>query len=171
MKHLFKITLITILSFSILGCSDEQEAIEEQSLNLEELNSKIDTAFGAKITKIESNNYQIDFENGKIAYISLNESGKSKITGTVFGGKSYSFDNTVFDPDNAPLAFSPIEYDSTALRSPCDEHPGGEEFKVCFKREWSEFCDGLVGCLAQATNPVYIAAVIAGHCVACGEDE
>ena len=84
---------------------------------------------------------------------------------------SYDYFNTVFDQDNEPLAFSPIEYDSTAFRSPCDEHPGGEEFKVCFKREWSEFCDGLVGCLAQATNPVYIAAVIAGHCVACGEDE
>ena len=43
---------------------------------------------------------------------------------------SCDYFNTVFDPDNAPLAFSPIEYDSTSFRSPCDEHPGGEEFKA-----------------------------------------
>ena len=60
---------------------------------------------------------------------------------------------------------------SLTMNKPCDEHPSEEEFDDCFEREWDEFCDGFIGCMAQITNGPLIAAVIAIHCAACGGDE
>ncbi|GEM_PF-2153403 len=40
----------------------------------------------------------------------------------------------------------------------------GETFNNCFARNWTSFCDGLVGCVAQATNPIPVAAAIAIVC-------
>lgn len=40
----------------------------------------------------------------------------------------------------------------------------GETFNGCFARNWTSFCDGLVGCIAQATNPVIVGAAIAIEC-------
>lgn len=62
---------------------------------------------------------------------------------------------------------SNLENQITRAAAPCDEHPSNEAFDDCFAQEWDDFCDGLAGCLAQATNPVLIAAVIAIHCGVC----
>jgi len=50
---------------------------------------------------------------------------------------------------------------------PCSQHPAGQSFEDCFSTEWVGFCDGFISCLAQATNPLPIAAAIAIHCLDC----
>ncbi len=39
-----------------------------------------------------------------------------------------------------------------------------ETFNQCFARNWTSFCDGFVGCVAEATNPIVVAAAIAIEC-------
>jgi hypothetical protein len=63
--------------------------------------------------------------------------------------------------------YSKLSNEFLLTRSPCDNHPSDESFDDCFAREFQEFCDGFLGCVALATNPVLISAVIAGHCAAC----
>lgn len=59
---------------------------------------------------------------------------------------------------------SNLENQMTMAAAPCDEHSSNETFD---EQEWDDFCDGLAGCLAQATNPVLLAIVIAIHCGVC----
>lgn len=57
-----------------------------------------------------------------------------------------------------------IDYGEITTMSPCGNHPKGESFGDCVAREMSEFCDGLIGCVAMVTHPKLVLAAIVIHC-------
>lgn len=145
------------------------------------------TKYGVETTSIGENEFSFKYPDERILNIKIS-GNKVTLSGTRINNETYIFDNlTQSQIDNLDYNsdyllesnilisdfifnvndLSKLSPSEAALARPCNEHPSNESFKSCFKREWDEFCDGLVGCLAQATNPHLIAGVIAAHCAAC----
>lgn len=183
MRNTIKISFIFLLTLIIASCSQDDAVTENQAeiadkQMIELLNSKLGVE-----TTIEKGNYKFTYPDGP--YLLANTLGENiTVSGTRINNKTFIFEklnqNEIIDTTNPYVFLNTVnkqDFISTVnnlsnleiglYARPCDEHPSNEEFDDCFEREWDEFCDGFVGCVAQATNPVLIAAVIAGHCAAC----
>ena len=89
------------------------------------------------------------------------------ITGSAVDNK-----RLMFKPSKAKSAIPEydiidLDTDADVEEKPCSQHSSGQTFKQCFKQEWTDFCDGFVGCLAQATSPIRVGALIGLHCAYC----
>lgn len=145
------------------------------------------TRYGIETTILEDNEYSFKFLDGRIMKVIVLEN-EIVISGSRINNLSYSFENltevqiNLLDQNSIYLLssntlkadfifnvndLSNLTEEERSLVSPCDEHPTVEEFNDCFVREWEEFCDGFIGCVTQATHPMIVAAIIAGHCAAC----
>lgn len=185
MKYISKIAFSIILSLTFFACDTEEtntnlenesELANKQMIEL--LNSKLGIE-----TTIENGDFKFTYPDGRfLLAISSNEN--ITISGTRINNETLVFNklsqDEIIDSSNPDVLLKSIkkqDFISTVndvsnlkiglVARPCNQHPSNEDFDDCFKREWDEFCDGFIGCLAQATNPVLIAAVIAGHCAAC----
>lgn len=187
MKYLLKLTFTFILSLFIFGCSnDNVEDIEnETEIANNQMIDLLNSKFGVVTTDLGNGGFKFTYPNGKFLTTSSTENSII-VTGTRLNNEIIDFDklsaNEINNLNNSKSQYflnainkqtfiSNVNNNSNLEQGlyarPCDEHPSDEEFDDCFEREWDEFCDGFVGCVAQATNPVLIAAVVAGHCAAC----
>lgn len=188
MNNLFKFSIVAFLSFFIISCSEDSidQSFEQNDTDAnKEMVELLESKYGVT-TKISDNgNFQFTYPDGRILNATItNESviisgtrlnkttlELQKLTKEEIDNYTNSRDNYFLNSVEKEDFISTINNVSNLeiglYKRPCDEHPSNEEFDDCFKREWDEFCDGFVGCLAQATNPVLVAAVIAGHCAAC----
>lgn len=183
---LFTFTLISLFAFS---CSDHE--INNPTISVNEVTTKpqneattnkvsakseadIDLAevtkkkYNADIEFNDDGSYTIIFSDGRDIKISLASNNHYLMTGTRMPGVTID----VYHVKDDIFEFEVLEdlygyFESSATAKPCAQHPKGESFNNCFKREWNEFCDGFIGCVAQATNPIKVAAVIAAHCATC----
>ncbi|WP_396188431.1 hypothetical protein [Flavobacterium sp.] len=121
--------------------------------------------YKAKVEMINKSDFNIIYSDGKVLIAKKQSDGSYKVTGSKINNNSFviSQNEGKFDESNPASNFRI----NATMANPCGQHPAGETFNQCFKREWADFCDGFVGCVAQATNPVGVALVIAAHCVAC----
>lgn len=117
----------------------------------------------------------IKYNDGREAVITQTASGTYEAKGTKLNNQTLSLNylpiskNDEFEITNLTFNMN-TEVNSdgkTTFAAPCSQHPSNEEFDDCFLREWKAFCDGFVGCFAQATNPHAVALAIAIHCVSC----
>ena len=188
MTNLFKFSIVAVLSFFIISCSEDSidQSFEQNDTNAnKEMIGLLESKYGITTEISDNGNFQFTYPDGRVLNTTIsNESviiSGTRINNTTFELQKLTkgdIDNYTNSSDNFFLnSVEKQNFISTVnnisnleiglYARPCDEHPSNEEFDDCFAREWDEFCDGLVGCLAQATNPVLIAAVIAGHCAAC----
>lgn len=128
--------------------------------------------FGDDFTKNEEGSFTFIYEDGKKLEVTPNNDETLLMTGSKISNRIFNVNKmqNLTSADEMEYSFDVIkdfESNQGVLLRPCEQHPAGESFNQCFKREWNEFCDAFVGCVAQATNPVLIASVIAAHCAAC----
>jgi len=106
--------------------------------------------------------YRILFTNGLemlVTPISNDKGSEFLIAGSVMGERlmriKIDVTNDVVLPEHITFADVTPDYlniQALVLRNP------GETFNQCFVREWNDFCDGFLGCMALATHPVAIGA-------------
>lgn len=169
------VAILAVLSVIIYSCNQDENLIEPNTeLSKSELDLKqaVKKRFGADYIKNEDGSFTFIYEDGKTLDVTPNNDGTFLMEGSKISNRIFKVNKlqNLNNPDAMEYSFEVIkDFDSSqgALLRPCGQHPAGENFNACFKREWNEFCDGLVGCLAQATHPVLIAGVIAAHCAAC----
>lgn len=128
--------------------------------------------FGADFTKNEDGSFTFVYEDGKKLEVIPNNDGTLLMKGSKISNRIFKVNKlqNLAGTDEMEYSFDIIkDFDSNqgTLRRPCGQHPEGESFNQCFKREWNEFCDDAVGCIAQAMEPHLVAVAIAAHCVAC----
>lgn len=178
MKYLkiFSVVVVSILStLLIYSCSQDDNASEvksELSKSEIDLRQALKTQYGADLIKNENGSFTFNYNDGSSLEVIPNNDGSFTMQGTKISNRIFKInklENTELSKTNG-LDFSFVvlkDFDANPNAKPCSQHPKGETFNQCFKQEWSDFCDGLVGCLAQATNPHLVAAAIAAHCAAC----
>lgn len=124
----------------------------------------VEKRYSAKVEFINKSDFDVIYRDGKRLSARLQSDGSYQIKDSEF--KEYILDvaqiNQEID-DASPVS----SFTFRAAVNPCNKHPKGEKFNTCFKREWDAFCDGFAGCVAQATNPHWVALVITAHCLAC----
>ncbi|TVZ52860.1 hypothetical protein [Dokdonia sp. Hel_I_53] len=191
MKKYLNLSLLSMILLSIVmfSCSNNTDDIETSDVNADiEMSKILESKYGISTTILDKGGYEFNYPDGRKLFIETNNQGYT-ISGSRINNESFTlnqvsseefnrnmnsqsemFMNSIPKQEYIKAVNSRTNLDSklaARLVAPCDEHPSSEDFDKCFKREWDEFCDGMVGCVAQATNPVLIAAVIAGHCAAC----
>lgn len=164
-KLLFFLSILLISSCSIEDSSHEPDKNSEESNLIHSIKNNLDVDL--IIQKDEE--YLCTGNNTSLSYMKISET-RAK----VFNSK---LDEIIidFDPDN--ISEMLIEYQDGRIRKGIgyfglfvkgiDSHglnPRYETFEECFVREWQDFCDDFVSCVAQATNPIPVAIAIAIHC-------
>lgn len=192
MKRLLPVFMVVAsLAVATYSCSRE-ENFNEESNNLLEADQQMAAILSERYA-IETNflsdgNLQFEYPNGQILEVDRTDGevilSGSRINNAILrtdliegpGPVSNRIQFSLFETKEiiskqdfikSINRSSNLENNITMAAAPCDEHPSDETFNECFAQEWEDFCDGLAGCLAQATNPVIIAAVIAIHCGVC----
>ena len=188
MKKIFtfalSLSIITLIAFS---CSNDEAISNNQEAQAnKEMAEVLQTKYGIETTILDNGSFEFKYLDGRILNVSQND-GKIVFTGSRVNNEKLTFESVTKDvalenlnsKSNLFLKGIPKQefiksvnnYSNlnqlAKVASPCDEHSSNEEFDDCVEREVDEFCDGLVGCLALATNPVIIIGVIAIHCAAC----
>ncbi len=162
---------IMITSILLLSCSGTDREIAEVS-NIEHARqyatmtegfhddfiAAAESKYGAVAKLNDENSYTLSYENGKELNIKLLSGKKALISGSFINDSELEI---IFDPEEIE------EPEITVVHSACSEHPKNESFNQCFKREWDDFCDGIVGCVTQAVKPIMVAALISAHCLTC----
>lgn len=157
---------------------------DDSSLNTSlELNEEIDpdllreikSRYGADIT-FEDNSFKITYDDGSDLVLTEETNGNYIIKGSKINynviqvnylPSSYETDNIEVNNFTFKVLNENENYNRTTSAAPCGQHPGNEGFNECFAREWSDFCDGVIGCVTQFTSPHIVAAIIAAHCATC----
>lgn len=187
--HLFTVLMaFCLISYS---CSQEED-LNEKSQKLVEANQQLanilSEKYGIETINLEDGNFRFKYPDERILQVN-NEGGEVILTGSRINNeifkirmadenKASSYQLEFLDENSRKTIskqrfISAVNSSSNIVNSgfkaaaPCDEHISNETFDECFKKEWDDFCDGMAGCVAQAVNPVFVAAVIAGHCAAC----
>ncbi|MDF1697183.1 MAG: hypothetical protein P1U56_15175 [Saprospiraceae bacterium] len=182
---------VYVLFFAILLVSCEKESTE-----LIENDDQVFEATTRENTELENYlGYNVkNFENGNFTFY-IND--KDVITGTKTGENHYLLSNPngellemkadmrvegglneqisarkVGDPQyseifNFSYFFAAAPNATAQAANPCNQHPAGESFDNCFKREWSDFCEDFISCIAQITNPIPVAVAVGIHCASC----
>lgn len=192
MRKLLKLNIILSVVVMVFACSSENNEgtpLDHQAeISNEQIIEKLNSRLGVKTLDLGNGNFEFTYPDGR-SLILANKNGNYFINGTRINNQTILIalqDNSkpiterleFTDASNGTLLgkkqfismvndYSKLSAGSSLVMRPCNQHPSNESFDDCFSREWDEFCDGFLGCVAQATNPVIIAAVIAGHCAAC----
>lgn len=181
-----KLTIFSILGATLLGlglysCSNDDTTgvneLEKTNVSknanrkvtdndaIKDFTLAIKMKYNAEVIMIDELNTLIKYEDNKELYIIKESEDSFLMKGSKINDKTFSV--TLSKNQTIPYEFTEIKDGNTVTFNPCSEHPKGEKFNDCFKREFSDFCDGLVGCLSLAVFPWHISAVIAAHCLAC----
>ena len=156
---------------SVISCSKEDEHMEDINSSLTEKKGEttsqesIFKSYGIEFVENEDGSFILKYQDGLFVEVRETKYGTYLINGNKIEGRTFELTKSDMEKDGLPYVIKDIT-DYNRIAAPCDQHPSGESFKKCFKREWDNFCDGLVGCLAQATNPVAVATAITIHCAA-----
>ena len=177
MIKVIKNFLLFLFLISISACNQD-ENMNEENMTTESLVFK---KLYIPIQKNSDAEFKIDFRNMhfQLKEISLNEVMVKKSDNSVFSilkDKENNFKVTYYLKDEkivanlADVSFlfrTQLVTRNTEDVNPCDQHAPNETFNKCFEREWKDFCSDAPSCIAQAVNPVVIAAAIAIHCATC----
>lgn len=183
--------MLVTLAVGTYSCSQEENFNEEIQNSLEadqQMAAILSERYVIETKFLKDDGFQFKYPNGRILDVDRNDGevilSGSRINNVVLrmslsDGIGPISDRMKFSVDETQEIISKqdfmrsinssveIENQITMSAAPCDEHPSNETFDECFEQEWDDFCDGLVGCVAQVTNPVLIAVVIAIHCGVC----
>lgn len=128
MKKLFFALFTTLLINTLSFGQDFEKFITER--------------YKAKVEMINKSDFNIIYSDGKVLNAKKQSDGSYKVTGSKIKNNSFviSQNEGKFDESNPASNFRI----NATLANPCNQHPAGETFDQCFKREWDAFCDGLV---------------------------
>lgn len=178
MKSIFKTIAFIILIFTF-SCNERntesidspQSSRNEKNISMNARNSSGDSdlvnslraRYNIETQVNEDGSYVLHYADGTF----LDVKPTSESTCIISGSKTPGLVMEIHHIENDNFEFDVKQDTNGLLAKPCAQHPKNESFNQCFKREWSEFCDGLIGCVAQATNPLPVAAAISLHCALC----
>lgn len=152
MKKIVTLFAFLICAFSVFS--------QENNPTFSEL---VAQKYSARVSYLNETDFTIVYSDStRIIARKLN--GSYVIEGDHIGENRYTITELDVSEDASPLEHVSIEI---AARNPCGSHPKNEAFSDCFVREWRDFCDSWISCLAQAIKPVEIAIAITIHCLAC----
>ena len=83
---------------------------------------------------INKSDFNIIYSDGKVLIAKKQSDGSYKVTGSKINNNSFviSQNEGKFDESNPASNFRI----NATMANPCGQHPAGETFNQCFKREW-----------------------------------
>ena len=181
-----KITKFLLLSvlFISFACTSDNHVINQSTVEFEQKSSDYLTQILSRynieaIQTIENEYYEFQYPDESVLIISNVEDNHYHISGSRANDNVIGFYIEEGELPSNSLVFTDQTFENQytlpevaslihQYRSPCGDHPSGETFDDCVKREIDEFCDGFWGCVALMTpNGVAIVALMAIHCLAC----
>ena len=157
---------------------DTTGVIDKKTQSFVELKQSLKVKFGIDLIIVDTNLYKFIYHDGKELFLqNVSEINTITIYGNKINGEVLNFS---FNPDENNFGKNIEIYKSCNkmstqfflnivnpdANSPIQKLKAAETFSQCFKREWNDFCDDAVSCIAQATNPVIVGVAIAIHCAA-----